>query len=110
MINTLLAEGKITSIARGVPRMHILTSALNLLFFLLAIAGYIGNAPGLLGIGIVGGYFANALAVLTGVAVLAWLVVASFTGSAREVLHLHWLAIVNGLVVAVAWAIAFAVG
>jgi len=90
--------------------MHIFTSALNLLFLLLAVAGYVGKAPSLLGIGIVGGYFANALAIVTGVAVSAWLFVASFTGAAKEVLQLHWLAIANGVVVAFAWALVFIIG
>ena len=106
----MITENKIKSLASGVPRMHILTSALNLLFLILAVVGYVGKAPSLVAVGIVGGYFANALAIVTGVAVSAWLLVARFTGTAAEVWQLHWLAIVNGVVVAGAWALIFIFG
>ncbi len=104
------ADEQIKTLARGVPRMHIATSVLNLLFLIAAVGGYMANVPSLVSIGVMGGYFANALAIVIGVAVLAWLLVASFTGAATEVLRLHWLAIVNAIVVVLAWTLVFSIG
>ena len=101
----MIPEDRIKKLASGVPLMHIGTSVLNLFFLFIAVGGYIANAPGLVSIGVLGGYFANALALVIGAAVLMWLLVASFSGSAKTVFRLHWLAIVNGAVVVLAWAL-----
>jgi hypothetical protein len=105
-----IAEEQIKTLARGVPRMHLATSVLNLLFLVAAVGGYMANVPSLVSVGVMGGYFANALAIVIGIAVMAWLLVSSFTGAAREVWRLHWLAIVNAIVVVLAWALVFSIG
>jgi hypothetical protein len=61
---------------------------------------------------VVGGYFANVLAVSVSVAVVIGilLVVRTVKGEVRPFLNKHWLGLFNGLFVIAFWTVLFGIG
>lgn len=94
--------------------LHVVVAAFNLLC-LLALVGALVLGAGsvresLLSLAAVGGYFANLVALLVSAILLVLLVIRAFSRGARSTLRAHWLGIVNGEVVILAWVLYFALG
>ena len=96
----------IAAVARGQPA-HAFVSLVNLCCLVLVIVGYMASQPSALGLGVFLGYWVNLLAVVTALGVLAWALVRAPSGGARIVLVRSWLALANGAVVLIAWAVFF---
>ena len=65
---------------------------------------------GLLSFAIVGGYFANLMAVLVSAFLIVVVVLRGRTGKAGTTLRANWLGVVSAAVVVLAWSVYFAVG
>ena len=95
-------------------RFHIVVSAVNIVAGLsLALLLWVrpeGEHPAWAAFTVVGGYFANALAVLVLLIVGVLLVVRSVNGDARSFLNRHWLGLLNGLFVIGFWIALFGIG
>lgn len=95
-------------------RFHIVVSAVNIVaglsLALLLWVGPEGEHPAWAAFSVVGGYFANALAVLISLIVGILLVVRTVKGDARSFLKRHWLGLLNGLFVIWFWTVLFGIG
>jgi hypothetical protein len=65
---------------------------------------------GLLSFAVVGGYFANLMAVLVSAFLIVVVVLRGRTGQAGTTLRANWLGVASGAVVVLAWSAYFAVG
>ena len=85
---------------------HILLAAVNIAcLFAILFSDHIGSALSTNALPL--GFFANATAIIVGVAVLLTLVFSAFRNKASAVFAKHWLALVNGTIVLSLW-LAFA--
>ena len=84
--------------------LHIIVSAANLFFGLLFLASlYFRSSPVFAGLSELGGFAANAIAILVAIVVLVLLVFHAVRHSARRFLAEHCLGLFNGLFVVACW-------
>jgi hypothetical protein len=95
-------------------RFHIAVSVVNIVaglsFALLLWARPENEHPVWAGFSVVGGYFANVLAVSVAVVIGILLVVRTVKGEVRPFLNKHWLGLFNGLFVIAFWTVLFGIG
>ena len=90
--------------------LHIAITLANFTTVVAAIYGFVARRPNVLAFGVVGGYLANAVALIVAIGVVAIIVAKLSSGSARGFIRRQWLGLANGAAVVASWAAFFFVG
>jgi hypothetical protein len=84
--------------------VHVLVSVANLVMLAAFIIGLNKGPPNLLALGVIGGYFANAVALGIAFVLVIVLAVRVPARTATQTFQRQWLGLANGAVVILAWA------